>query len=30
MHAADESIKNTLTTAPPPIQAKVDFYKEVQ
>ena len=24
------SIKKTLTTAPPPIQAKVDFFSQVQ
>jgi len=28
--AAGESIKKTLTTAPPPIEAKVDFFKQVQ
>jgi hypothetical protein len=28
--AADKQILKTLTTSPPPIKAKVDFFKEVQ
>jgi hypothetical protein len=28
--AASMQIKKTLTTAPPPIEAKVDFFKQVQ
>ena len=26
LKAADEQIKKTLTTSPPPIEAKVDFF----